>query len=94
MVFYSWKHDDEDSIKVSNIEIESNNIIENTLTNSILESSAKSELLSDVYNFCHMYREHGGTVWAAPWCVLGHFGAHLFSGQYAQQGALNGTSLH
>lgn len=40
-------------------------------------------LLSEDYNFCHMYRQHGGTVWAAPWCVLGHFGAHLFSGQYA-----------
>jgi hypothetical protein len=42
------------------------------------------ELLSEDYNFCHMYREHGGTVWVAPWCVLGHFGAYLFSGQYAQ----------
>jgi len=52
------------------------------------------ELLSEDYNFCHMYREHGGTVWAAPWCELGHFGAYLFNGQYAQQGALNGTSLH
>jgi hypothetical protein len=56
--------------------------------------NVKNELLSEDYNFCHMYRELGGTVWAAPWCVLGHFGAHLFSGQYAQQGALNGTSLH
>jgi hypothetical protein len=52
------------------------------------------ELLSEDYNFCHLYREHGGTVWAAPWCVLGHFGAYLFSGQYAQQGVSNGTSLH
>ena len=52
------------------------------------------ELLSEDYNFCHLYREHGGTIWAAPWCVLGHFGAYLFSGQYAQQGALNGTPLH
>ena len=42
------------------------------------------ELLSEDYNFCHLYREHGGTVWAAPWCELGHFGAYLFSGQYAQ----------
>lgn len=52
------------------------------------------ELLSEDYNFCHMYREHGGTVWVAPWCELGHFGAYLFSGQYARQGALNGTPLH
>lgn len=54
-----------------------------------------NELLSEDYNFCHMYREHGGTVWAAPWCELGHFGAHLFNGQYAQQGEIqNGTSMH
>ena len=43
-----------------------------------------NQLLSEDYNFCHMYRELGGTVWVAPWCVLGHFGAYLFSGQYAQ----------
>lgn len=52
------------------------------------------ELLSEDYNFCHMYREQGGTVWAAPWCELGHFGAYLFSGQYAKQGELHGTSMH
>jgi hypothetical protein len=56
--------------------------------------NVNNELLSEDYNFCHMYREHGGTIWAAPWCVLGHFGSYLFSGQYAQQGVLNGTSLH
>jgi hypothetical protein len=53
-----------------------------------------NQLLSEDYNFCHMYREHGGTVWVAPWCDLGHFGAYLFNGQYAQQGALDGASLH
>ena len=42
------------------------------------------ELLSEDYNFCHIYREHGGTVWVAPWCELGHFGAYCFNGQYAQ----------
>lgn len=46
--------------------------------------NVNNQLLSEDYNFCHMYREHGGTVWAAPWCELGHFGAYLFSGQYAQ----------
>jgi hypothetical protein len=56
--------------------------------------NVNNELLSEDYNFCHMYREHGGTIWAAPWCVLGHFGSYLFSGQYAQQGVLNGTPLH
>lgn len=54
-----------------------------------------NELLSEDYNFCHMYREKGGTVWVAPWCELGHFGAYLFSGQYAQTGGLeDGSSLH
>jgi hypothetical protein len=56
--------------------------------------NVNNELLSEDYNFCHRYREHGGTIWAAPWCVLGHFGSYLFSGQYAQQGVLNGTPLH
>ena len=60
--------------------------------------NVNNELLSEDYNFCHMYREHGGTVWLAPWCELGHFGVYLFNGQFAQQeeilGAKNGTSLH
>lgn len=42
------------------------------------------ELLSEDFNFCHLYREHGGEVWAAPWCEVGHFGSYLFSGQYSQ----------
>jgi hypothetical protein len=42
------------------------------------------ELLAEDYNFCHMYREHGGTVWLAPWCEVGHFGSYLFNGQYAE----------
>jgi hypothetical protein len=46
--------------------------------------NVNNELLSEDYNFCEMYREHGGTVWVAPWCELGHFGAYCFSGQYAQ----------
>ena len=51
------------------------------------------ELLSEDYFFCHKYREHGGTVWAAPWCDLGHFGAYCFSGQYAE-GAASDLSVH
>ena len=42
------------------------------------------KLLSEDFFFCHNYREHGGEVWAAPWCELGHFGSYLFSGQYSQ----------
>lgn len=51
------------------------------------------EFLSEDYWFCNKYREIGGTVWAAPWCQVGHFGSYLFSGQYAQ-GVLHGTPLH
>lgn len=38
-------------------------------------------LLSEDYHFCHSYRKAGGTVWAAPWCRIGHFGTYLFEGQ-------------
>ena len=44
-----------------------------------------NELLSEDYSFCQQYRNLGGEVWVAPWCQLGHFGAYLFSGQYAYQ---------
>lgn len=50
------------------------------------------ELLSEDYHFCHEYRKHGGTVWAAPWCELGHFGAYCFSGTYKD--TVDGSSLH
>ena len=50
------------------------------------------QLLSEDYHFCHEYRKHGGTVWAAPWCELGHFGAYCFSGTYME--AADGASLH
>lgn len=41
-------------------------------------------LLSEDYYFCDKYREIGGTIWAAPWCEIGHFGSYLFNGQYAE----------
>ena len=44
------------------------------------------KMLSEDFWFCNKWRELGGTVWAAPWCELGHFGAYCFSGQYAQGG--------
>lgn len=49
-------------------------------------------LLSEDYHFCHEYRRRGGTVWAAPWCELGHFGAYCFSGAYKD--SVDGASLH
>lgn len=45
-------------------------------------NTVDGQLLSEDYHFCHEYRKHGGTVWAAPWCELGHFGAYCFSGVY------------
>ena len=37
-------------------------------------------LLSEDYHFCKIWREIGGTVWAAPWAQLGHSGTHKFDG--------------
>ena len=37
-------------------------------------------LLSEDYHFCHQWRKHGGKVYAAPWCELGHMGTYLFEG--------------
>ena len=31
-----------------------------------------NRLLSEDYHFCNLWRKHGGKVWAAPWCRLGH----------------------
>ena len=46
--------------------------------------NVNNSLLSEDYYFCHLYRENGGTVWLAPWCQLGHFGAYCFNGQFAE----------
>jgi hypothetical protein len=40
------------------------------------------ELLSEDYYFCHKYATIGGTIWAAPWCRVGHFGSYCFRGNY------------
>lgn len=37
-------------------------------------------LLSEDYHFCHVARQHGYKVWAAPWVQLAHFGSYLFEG--------------
>ena len=55
--------------------------------------NVNNELLSEDYFFCYAHRKLGGTVWAAPWCQIGHFGAYIFSGQYAYQNEVeNGAS--
>jgi hypothetical protein len=37
-------------------------------------------LLSEDYAFCHVWRELGGDVWAAPWVRISHAGEHNFTG--------------
>lgn len=39
-----------------------------------------NRFLSEDYFFCEQYRKHGGKVYAAPWCKLGHMGSYLFEG--------------
>ena len=36
--------------------------------------------LSEDYHFCALWRRAGGTVHAAPWCRVTHWGTHGFSG--------------
>lgn len=38
-------------------------------------------LLSEDYHFCRIWREAGGTVWAAPWVELSHVGTYIFTGR-------------
>ena len=44
----------------------------------------KQHLLSEDYFFCHSYRKIGGKVWCLPSVKVGHFGSHLFYGDYAR----------
>lgn len=41
-------------------------------------------LLSEDYHFCRVWREMGGTIWAAPWVGLDHVGTYVFSGRPQQ----------
>jgi hypothetical protein len=36
--------------------------------------------LSEDYFFCNEWRRHGGKIYAAPWCQLGHMGSYMFEG--------------
>jgi hypothetical protein len=38
-------------------------------------------LLSEDYHFCHLWRQQGGKVWAAPWAQVNHYGNYLFQGK-------------
>lgn len=47
---------------------------------TIITEEPESILLSEDYAFCHLYREAGGSVWAAPWVRITHAGEYNFSG--------------
>lgn len=57
------------------------------IQDSVLEFFATSiepgtnRLLSEDYHFCRIAREHGKTVWAAPWVQLAHIGTYIFDGK-------------
>ena len=42
--------------------------------------SESNRLLSEDYYFCQQWINHGGKIYAAPWCQLGHMGTYLFEG--------------
>jgi len=47
------------------------------------EIDERGILLSEDYYFCRKWREAGGTVYAAPWVDITHFGEYNFSGNFA-----------
>ena len=49
------------------------------------------DLLSEDYGFCDLWRDGGGSIWAAPWCELRHVGAYTFSGTYKDHFAVTET---
>ena len=63
-----------------------NDLAGNLKAEKILEFFATSiepetnRLLSEDYHFCRIWRQAGGTVWAAPWAHLAHIGSYIFEG--------------
>lgn len=49
---------------------------------TIITEEPEAVLLSEDYAFCHMYRQVGGTVYAAPWVRISHAGEYNFSGSF------------
>lgn len=47
---------------------------------TLITEEPESILLSEDYAFCHLYRESGGDVWAAPWVRITHAGEYNFAG--------------
>lgn len=49
---------------------------------TIITDEPENVLLSEDYAFCHLYRQSGGTVYAAPWVQISHAGEYNFSGNF------------
>jgi hypothetical protein len=49
---------------------------------TLITEEPEMVLLSEDYAFCHLYRESGGTVYAAPWVRISHAGEYNFSGNF------------
>lgn len=49
--------------------------------------------LSEDYFFCKTWRDHGGKVFAAPWCDLGHIGTYTFDGRLVEAPPDDGISI-
>lgn len=46
--------------------------------------------MSEDISFCHRWRQIGGRVWAAQGWEIGHFGPHVWRGQFDQYGVEDG----
>lgn len=49
---------------------------------TMITEEPESVLLSEDYAFCHLYRESGGSVYAAPWVRITHAGEYNFAGNF------------
>jgi hypothetical protein len=49
---------------------------------TLITEEPEAILLSEDYAFCHLYRESGGSVYAAPWVRISHAGEYNFSGNF------------
>lgn len=65
---------------INNGTIEDATIVEYFTT--MITDEPESILLSEDYAFCHMWRELGNDVWAAPWVRLTHSGDYSFAGNF------------
>lgn len=65
---------------ISNGSIEDTTITEYFTT--MITAEPEAILLSEDYAFCHMWRELGNDVWAAPWVRMTHSGDYNFSGNF------------